>query len=142
MRMLPFFKPKKGFMVAGGGLETSSGGGGGGGGGKIDYTTEEQNTGLKWINNKPVYQKTVTLLSLSNSSNTLLENVDDVINISGFILREGGVYKDYVPYYADNVKFIVFRVNTNHQLIYERGSADDVKRGTLTVTIRYTKTTD
>lgn len=30
MRMLPFFKPKKGFMIAGGGLETSSGGGGGG----------------------------------------------------------------------------------------------------------------
>lgn len=28
--MLPFFKPKKGFMLAGGGLEISSGGGGGG----------------------------------------------------------------------------------------------------------------
>lgn len=29
MRMLPFFKPKKGFVVAGGGLDTGGGGGGG-----------------------------------------------------------------------------------------------------------------
>ena len=30
MRMLPFFKPKKGFVVAGGGLDAGGGGGGGG----------------------------------------------------------------------------------------------------------------
>ena len=35
MRMLPFFKPKKGFMIAGGGLDT---GGSGGGGSSDTYT--------------------------------------------------------------------------------------------------------
>lgn len=46
MRMLPFFKPKKGFMVAGGGLETSAGGGGGGGGGAgLSFTDDETAVG-------------------------------------------------------------------------------------------------
>lgn len=28
--------------------------------GGIDYTTEEQDTGLKWIDGRPIYQKTIT----------------------------------------------------------------------------------
>ena len=31
------------------------------GGGGIDYSTTEQNTGLKWIDGRPIYQKTFTL---------------------------------------------------------------------------------
>ena len=29
-------------------------------GGGIDYSTEEQDTGLKWIDGRPIYQKTIT----------------------------------------------------------------------------------
>lgn len=58
MRMLPFFKPKKGFMLAGGGVETSSGGGGGGGGGfSINFSTDEQEVGT-WVDGSTVYMKT------------------------------------------------------------------------------------
>lgn len=32
---------------------------GGGGGGGVDYSTTEQDTGLKWTDNRPVYQKTI-----------------------------------------------------------------------------------
>lgn len=50
MRMLPFFKPKKGFMMAGGGLETSSGGGGGGGGGgAYAISTTETKTNFTYM---------------------------------------------------------------------------------------------
>ena len=86
MRVLPFFKPRKGWHVAGTNLENDSGGGSyvlpiasadtlggmkvgdglsinesgvlstsGGGGGSLDYTTEEQDTGRKWIDGKEIY---------------------------------------------------------------------------------------
>lgn len=54
MRMLPFFKPKKGFMVAGGGLETS-GGGGGGGGGNAPIIPDNGEVKVFTIGNKDVY---------------------------------------------------------------------------------------
>lgn len=86
MRVLPFFKPRKGWHIAGTNLETDSGGGSyvlpiasadtlggvkvgdglsisdsgvlsasGGGGSSLDYTTEEQDTGKKWIDGKEIY---------------------------------------------------------------------------------------
>ena len=41
-------------------IKTSGGGGASG----INYSTDEQDTGLKWIDEKPIYQKTVTTLSV------------------------------------------------------------------------------
>ena len=35
----------------------------------INYSTAEQDTGIKWVNNKPVYQKTYTNLSINVTSN-------------------------------------------------------------------------
>ena len=37
------------------------GGGGGGGGGGISYSTEVQDTGLTWIDDRPIYQITFDL---------------------------------------------------------------------------------
>ena len=47
-------------------------------GGGIDYTTEEQDTGLKWIDGRPIYQKTITkAFSTSSSSyNCFYGNID------------------------------------------------------------------
>ena len=56
MRMLPFFKPKKGFMLAGGGLEASSGGGGGGGASPIIDTTERK---VMTLNGRDVYARVI-----------------------------------------------------------------------------------
>lgn len=55
MRMLPFFKPKKGFQFAGGGLETSSGGGGGGGGGSTPIIPDNGEVKVFSIGSKDVY---------------------------------------------------------------------------------------
>ena len=47
-------------------------------GGGIDYTTEEQDTGLKWIDGRTIYQKTITKsFSTTNSLyNCYYGNVD------------------------------------------------------------------
>lgn len=62
------------------------------GGGGIDYSTSEQNTGLKWIDGKDIYQKTVTASStvavnnyswanVSNSIDNPISNIDYLINV-------------------------------------------------------------
>lgn len=53
MRMLPFFKPKRGFVVAGGGLDT--GGGGGGTSGSHTYSTTPKKVGT-WIDGRDVME--------------------------------------------------------------------------------------
>ena len=40
-------------------------------GGGIDYSTEEQDTGLKWVDDKPVYQKTIALGALPEANQEL-----------------------------------------------------------------------
>ena len=44
---------------------TASGGSSAGG---IDYSLTEQDTGIKWINNKPIYQKTIFFGNLPNAT--------------------------------------------------------------------------
>jgi hypothetical protein len=46
----------------------------GGGGGGVDYSTTEQDTGKKWIDGRPVYQRTFYIASLNNGSNTIVDS--------------------------------------------------------------------
>jgi hypothetical protein len=49
-------------------LQSTKGGGSSSGGGGIDYSTTEQNTGLKWIDGKPIYRRTFDF------------SIDDLVN--------------------------------------------------------------
>ena len=57
-------------------LENAEAGGAGG----IDYSTTEQDTGLKWIDGKTVYQKTVSIGTLPNTNQAnvphLISNIE------------------------------------------------------------------
>lgn len=44
------------------------------GGGGIDYSTSEQNTGLKWIDGRPIYQKTFTLGTVAQGVSLISSN--------------------------------------------------------------------
>lgn len=55
----------------------------------FDYSTSEMNTGAKWINDKPIYKKTVDLGALPNNTTKsvahgLGNNIDRVIKIEGY----------------------------------------------------------
>lgn len=64
----------------------------GGGSGGIDYSTDEQDTGLKWIDGKKIYQKTIQKDS-TNVSGTDVSidvtslNIDSCINLFGTFNR-------------------------------------------------------
>lgn len=105
------------------------------GGGGIDYSTTEQDTGLKWIDGKPIYQKTIVY---TNTSVSLVDlNIDEIVDIKG------------VSYLTDGT---VFLLNTYAGIQYNINM--DITNDILTITfngwafskanitILYTKTTD
>lgn len=94
MRMLPFFKPKKGFMIAGGGLDTA-GGGGGGGGGSYNYATTKYDTGKKWIDGRSVYGLVIEgNLPTTTTATTIatISNMDELVSIHGIMRNVGDGY--------------------------------------------------
>lgn len=75
----------------------------------IDYSTSEQDTGRKWIDGKPIYQKTIAIyensqlvsgLTLTNkelSGNTIPQDIDKAISCTQLSKRSTG--------YIDNGNF-------------------------------------
>lgn len=75
------------------GITYASGGSSSGNSG-IDYSTDEQDTGIKWIDGSPIYQKTIYIGHLTYGSNwvSVAHNIDDidmVIDIKGSFLGTG-----------------------------------------------------
>lgn len=59
--------------------------------GGVDYSTSEQDTGLKWIDGKAIYSKTFTAAGGSGNTVTIqtgLSGVDNIIKCEGMATRE------------------------------------------------------
>ena len=111
-------------------LENAEGGSGAGG---IDYSTEEQDTGLKWTDGKKIYQRTISSSAVSLNENswgtiyndTSIGNIAQLINVQ-YQNSNGGLYN------AFNYK----TSGNNLQAIYF--SNIDISAGAK-FTIQYTK---
>lgn len=70
--------------------------GGSGGGGGVNYSTEEQDTGLKWIDGGSIYQTTYALENITSSTSTFnlgitTGNIPDFgMLIDGFMIGHDG----------------------------------------------------
>lgn len=119
-------------------LQSTKGGGGSSGGG-IDYSTTEQDTGLKWIDGKPIYQKTfnITANSYVDISSLNIDKVvssDGIMELSNNVFYHLNIYGDanYKAFYGTDVG--AGRINTT---VGSGWTATNI-----CVTLRYTKTTD
>ena len=119
----------------------------------LDYSTEEQDTGIKWIDGKPIYQrtfeKTINLTSGGRTWYTVLTSSDlrsiDADKI--FIDTSGTFIEDSDGIYSINYSTIVGSVGGVICVIYDK-TADEIQiliggftSGTMAVklTLRYTK---
>ena len=107
-----------------------------------NYSTSEKIVG-KWIDGKPIYQKTFTgTTSATTSSDSVagtIANFDTLVNSNGTIFLAGtwGVNQHSLPY--DNV--IEYYIDTSNQvIIHKQNEIANTKQ--YMVTIQYTKTTD
>lgn len=119
------------------------------GGGGCSYSTEEQVIG-KWVNGKPLYQKTIYIESLPNYSSIYLayDDYDEVISITGFARhKELLAWSIPLPYTNDsgyNTIIDIFTEDTSLPARCVRIMSPNVDRSNMYgyVTIQYTKTTD
>lgn len=129
----------------------------GGGGGGINYSTTEQDTGLKWIDGKTIYQKTFTgTTPASSSNNTSLfvandifyqeigASIDNCISINGFLtlasgrqlhLREGTKAKEWFVGWATNNT----HSTTPNTIRLAVGAETTYQSRPYSVTVQYTK---
>lgn len=121
--------------------------GAGGGAGGIDYSETEQDTGLKWIDGKTVYQKTAVLTNVAystvNTNYTVMQipNIETPIDMTAIFSNSGKTIYHSSPYVATDaaMKKSYFDFDMINKLIFFT-SQDTWGSTNMIVTARYTKT--
>lgn len=108
----------------------------------LDYSTEEQLTGKRWIDGRPIYQKTVVIDTPSVTGTDIryphgIENVDEIIDGKTKYIRSDGVsYTE--PIYIGGSVARACAFDATDIII----TLQSINISTIKVTIFYTKTTD
>lgn len=109
------------------------------GGGGIDYSTTEQDTGLKWIDGKPIYQKTFIVTQNDTWEDLTSLNIDTCIEQKGTFNSVSGACLAFNINAGDNYPGIIdMELSNNRFRVYVEGWTLASAR----VTLQYTKTTD
>lgn len=124
---------------------------------QIDYSTTEQDTGLKWIDAKPIYQKTIAISNDTDSTTlnhlkyitTNIDKIEELINCYGkydisdkYGLRTRLFNVSYRS--SDNVNADLGTVNLSNSKIVLHFFAYETTYtiSNILFTIQYTKTTN
>ena len=107
--------------------------------GGVDYSTTEQDTGLKWVDGKKVYQKTISFNTLTPGANNKIDNSITIsnfkiIDFSGTVFLTDGVNELAIPYVTSNQQLSAFFSDGVYIFV---SSTLNVGSGYLT--IKYTK---
>lgn len=116
---------------------------------KNNYSTDEQLIGY-WIDNKPLYQKVVTNITLPNSANRtdyplsdigLNNNIDHIfIENSYVVLASGNMIP--MPWINSNNNSNICAITSISNEYFQIKTDSDRSNCKLTIIFRYTKTTD
>jgi len=110
----------------------------------IIYSTEEREVGV-WINNKPLYQKTLVFEDYTNGTYQDVSslNIEEIVNNFGEHRFADYSYGLSFPYYENNnwYSLMTFDKNNGRYYVYCSSQIADAYKK-LFITIQYTKTTD
>lgn len=105
----------------------------------ISYSLEEQNTGIKWVDGKPIYQKTFIITQNDTWEDLTSLNIDNCIEQKGtFNSTSGACLAFNVNPVSDYYAVIDMELINNRFRVYISGWT----LATARVTLQYTKTTD
>lgn len=103
-----------------------------------DYSTEEINTGKKWINGKPIYRAVVEFGNLPNNTEKRIDI--DINNIEYIILMDGLVLNDAIA--SPFRQYISYIYVDKGQKKLGIGTSQDHSNLLADIILEYTKTTD
>lgn len=106
------------------------------------YSTEEVNTGKKWIDGKPIYRRVIDdwTPSVSSSYDVTSWNIDKMVNIGGFIVEVNGNILN-IPYYVGSHDGLAIHLNNTKTSLIAIITGSYATTNVVAV-IEYTKTTD
>ena len=95
--------------------------------GSSDYAVAAENTGIKWIDGRPVYRRILTGTSLTDAGSTTIGNigpVDVIIRLDGFVRRPtGGLQTFGFAYYANPQQMVTANVTKEGDVVVYKGNA-------------------
>lgn len=97
------------------------------------YSTEEINTGKKWINGKDIYRK--VFVATKTSDNLVIKIAD---NIDFSYLLSGRLSTYAIPFYESEQVYCRVELENNYMTI--KGGSSSYSQGTVTLIVEYTKT--
>lgn len=110
-------------------------------GGGLDYSYQEQNTGLKWVNGKTIYQKSVDFGALpNNTSKSVAHNItglDDFVNVEKIYKSSAGYWYDEILAQSSLNNIVSMNVDSTNINISTRNNFTSIS---CIVTLWYTKT--
>ena len=108
-------------------------------GGGVDYSLEEQDTGLKWIDGKDIYQKSYKFLApFVSGNNTLTLNIPNAVIRSWEVYVLDNVSDPTTIGQGDEIK--VINANGSRIIVWiASGTFPYLSNGEIDVTVRYTK---
>lgn len=118
------------------------------GGSSIDYSTLEQDTGMKWVDGKEIYQKTYYIASVSTGGNfynlsNSQDNVDSFVSYEWMATRSDGKHimnNSFMPdWLGGSTGISEWDYDINH--IRVKISAEYYSLSDVYITVRYTKRT-
>lgn len=108
----------------------------------LDYSTEEQLTGKRWIDGKPIYQ--LTFLCNDRQTRKTVSNVENIVyaqlsnhSDADIIMSTGVVYESGQNQYINNISY-----NKDGSYFFVNIGTAWSFAGYANVTVQYTKTTD
>lgn len=113
--------------------------------GGISYSTEEQDTGLTWVDGKKIYQKTIyietaTLVNSTPYVSAALDIAFDKVFSSELVADQGTTRIYSQVSYWNNVSISTARITNDNKIQLSTSSSSSVTWTDIYVTIRYTKT--
>lgn len=109
------------------------------GGGGVDYSATEQDTGLKWIDGKPIYQKTF-VVSNNNYVDISGLNIDTFVGINGLCSVDNG--NAIIPLYNNVISEYRCYLDMDRGSMRMRFNIYGWTLDSCYITLQYTKTTD
>lgn len=112
-------------------------------GGGVDYSTSEQDTGIKWVDGKAIYSK--TFIEAGGSDNTVtiqtgLTNVSKVIKVEGVVTRASSAIYQFPALNIDSLDYSC-ELQVAPDASYLKVIGRMWKPTDIAVTIYYTKET-
>lgn len=106
------------------------------------YSTDEIKTNKRWIDNKPIYRKVITMQNQAVAQVSIgsISNLDSIVSLNGMLISS--TLKNVMGSHNDDSNYASRLYMYGNEIFYQQSSGWQSTSYTIQVIVEYTKTTD